>query len=85
MNPTLVWIGMFLFRTPTATGLAMPREESHQADNLCQKNMVVWRQPSSGQNCSEDAAASALSLINNATGNWNQSEAITDYIVTGLS
>ena len=60
------------------------RGEFHQADNLCKKNMFVWRTPYNGKSCSRAAASASQTLLDIATNNYATAAGVRDSFVNGL-
>merc|ERR1719187_1329319 len=57
--------------------------ELHRVDNLCKKNMLVYRAPSTGRSCSSAAGAAAQTLLNTVTNTWDNSHDVVEAVYNG--
>ena len=55
----------------------------HRVDNLCKKNMIVYRAPHTGRPCSTTAGAAAQLLINTASNGWDSSQEVVQSVYNG--
>merc|ERR1711970_1262430 len=61
------------------------KTDFHRVDNLCRKNMIVYRAPHTGRPCSTAAGAAAQLLLNTASNGWDTSLEVVQAIMNGQS
>ena len=81
--PNYSWFVLVQDNTQGYSGSYGGNSEIHNADNLCGKNMVVWMNSGSTQDCNTNTAgASAQRLIDNASSSGSTPSTIMNYITS---